>query len=180
MDHAFFTIWEVLNRSSRPPRIRALHTRSTAQIKKWSWRATYFTARLSLPYTDCQKQWGNFSIKPTLNLSKATFQRVIVCFWIFLSWNLSANFPSSLPVSHHQYTEVQAFTELTRVVSTDQMHLPWFSNQHAGSRPAPDVAKWWPSSSNPSIYLQLWDPSGWRTRWRRQPSRRPVLVSSSI
>lgn len=58
MDHALFMIWEVLNRSSRLPRIRALHTRSTAQIKKWSWRATYFTARFSFLYRNRQKTVG--------------------------------------------------------------------------------------------------------------------------
>lgn len=118
---------------------------------------------------------------PTLNLSKATFQRAIACFWIFLSRNLSAYFPSSLPGLIINIQKCMAFfTELTRVASTYQMHLPWFSNQHAGSRPAPDVAKRRPSSSNPSIYLQFWDPNGWHTRCRRQPSRRPVLISSSI
>lgn len=50
VDHAFFASREALNCSSRLPRIRALHTRSTAQIRTWSWRARYFTARLSLLY----------------------------------------------------------------------------------------------------------------------------------
>ena len=67
-------------------------------------------------------------------------------------------FPVSLISS--VYRSAWHFTELTRVASTDQMHLPWFSNQRVGSRPAPGVAKQWPSSSNPSIYLQLWGSDG--------------------